>query len=261
MELETSASPAQPTSPPPTASRSLPTRRGYAIGLTLIVIGGLVFGVTVLVEAKRQAEAVAGFERVVVPGSHVVTVAQAGEMLVFYENLSTAQGQAFDTFRKLVWPFQSTKAMKLDVVQMATGEALSTGTPLRLTTYDIQGRQGSAVWAFDAPTPGAYRLTASWLELEPEIYGEAAAFEAALAEHEAAATAPNAAERDEPFYMPGFRREPVVLAVGPEPLQGTLQNVLGLKGAATIFALSFTAGVLFILLTYVRRHPLPPRDA
>lgn len=268
------------TTPSVTDEASAPpkrqSKRAYVLALLILVLSAGVFAGSIMLEDRRLNTAIDGLHRFIGPGVTELDLDEAGTLLVFYENRSEHAGQAYDTPRRLVWPFQDTRAMTLRVTEMATGEAMEARDPERIVVLDRSGREGKAVWQFTAPSAGRYRVETAWREESPlAIYRDPEAFDSAReawvqarqAEHDALQLAEGSeAATFDPAAVPfpgrllrEFAPQPVVLSVGPDPVGFAYFQVIGLKGGATVLALGFTASVLIVLLTYVHQNPLPDR--
>lgn len=245
-------------SDPEAHSAKRPSRWLYLAGAVLIIVGIAVFAVALRHEVDRIATALAGFDRFVAPGEISIDVAEPDELLVYFENRGEFEGEQFDTLRKLVWPFLDTKTIRLTITG-PDGSTIAHQTPRQSPTYNRDGRQGAAIWEFDALEPGTYRINATWATIDPPIYGKLEEFEAAREAF--AATQGATDESQEPRYLPGFELQPVLLAVGPNPVVGRFEAIWGLKGAAAVSSIAAMLGVLVIILTFFRRHPLKNKGA
>lgn len=207
------------------------------------------------------------------PDGAVVNVEQPGKQNIFHENTGTLDGRSFDTPRRQVWTTFDAPAMHCTVTHVASGQAVEVRLPgvgetidKREVTkdlvlaYDIGGRQGHSVWVFDAAEAGEYRIVVAYDEavsLEP---GDVAippeltkAQKKEMVSDEGAAY--EAARRDAVERAALAELEPleVLFAVGPDPTRGSYFNVIGLKGAATLFAFGFTFAALTSLVTLMLR--------
>jgi hypothetical protein len=153
------AYPAPPA--PPTAdvddSPLRPSTAWYWVGVLLMVggiVGGIVFGVTRVSDAFGKVD---DFPRVAVPGRADIDL-DAGGYTIFHEypGASDAYGFSFTPTVAITGPDGSL----VDLDSYAGSES-----------YNLSGHEGRAVWTFDAPVDGSYRVE---VRGEPEPFEEIA---------------------------------------------------------------------------------------
>lgn len=134
-----------------------PSSAWYWVGVVIMVagiVGGIVFGVTRVSDAVGKVD---DFPRVAVPGSAEIDL-DAGGYTVFHEYPGASQSYGF-SFTPTV-EITAPDGAPVDLDSYAGSE-----------TYNLSGHEGRAVWTFDAPVGGAYRVE---VRGEPEPFEEIA---------------------------------------------------------------------------------------
>ncbi|MGW5141891.1 hypothetical protein ACWEPH_22755 [Nocardia beijingensis] len=138
-----------PTSPSPVgspASRQVtPSGRWFALGGALIglgIIGGIVLGAFGFLQTSGRID---DFQRVKVPGSGVVNLAESGGHTVYleYSGASSRAPSGTVSLRVLDPDGQHAELRKYDAT----------------ITYSFGRHEGRAGFSFEATKPGAYRVT------------------------------------------------------------------------------------------------------
>ncbi|MEM9414248.1 MAG: hypothetical protein AAGA29_02065 [Planctomycetota bacterium] len=244
--------------------------------LILLVSAG-VFVAAVMDGRSRSWSRIDSMQRFVGPtagGSVVVELAEPGEYVVYYENLGTFEGRAFDTPRHQVWTTPTMPAMTCKVSPADAGDALhvrllgQTGdAPAEFdkdrdveVIYRRDDRQGAGVWTMQVPEAGRYRIDIAYLDA---VALDPASIEVPdpLTRDEQSQTAFADAEQHEADRQLALARkavaslEPVdvLFAIGRDPTAGGFFQVLGLRGAATVLAFGFTIASLMALVTLMLR--------
>lgn len=138
--------PSFPTSPPPVGSPSItPSGRWFALGGALIglgIIGGIVLGAVGFLQTSGRID---DFQRVKVPGSGVVNLAETGGHTVYFEYSGASSRAASGTvnLRVLDPDGKHVELRKYDAT----------------ITYSFGRHEGRAGFSFEAAKPGAYRVT------------------------------------------------------------------------------------------------------
>ncbi|MEM6552874.1 MAG: hypothetical protein AAF750_12210 [Planctomycetota bacterium] len=269
-----------------------PGRGWYGAAVLLVLATGGLFAYAVWSKQQVMLERVEGFTRFIVPlegGAGEVEVTEPGTYTVFYENVGEFEGKHFETPRRLVWPFQDEIALRVAVmgpgggvveqlalsserqedgrtlqgdVDSAAGSEL-TGRARPAVIYQTQGsgegeanagRAGLGFYQFEAASAGVYRVEVGWKD-DGEF---AVPIFRTIEEREAAQPAERKPE--DPLVgrvMGDFERQPVLLAVGKDPVsEDVLFDIFGLKGAASLLAFAFTGAAVMVVVTWVRRHPM-----
>ncbi len=143
-----------------TRARGAPGRGGYVAAGIVMLLGVIAFGAILYLGLTGLS-----MERLVVPGSAEIALDETGRHTIYHESLSTLNGRVYDV--------EDVAGLSVEVVEVATGEAVHLDGPVGSTTYDLGGRSGRAVLAFDVERPGVYRLSAE--------YGDAGGPETVLA--------------------------------------------------------------------------------
>lgn len=258
------------------APRKQPSRLWYLVSAAVLLgSAGLFVGVLVS-KSKAMRGRINPMPRFVGPTDEagvIVTIDQPDKLNIFYENLGTFNGRTFNTPRHQVWTTFDGPAMYCKVTHVASAKTVDVHLPgfdesndkRNITkdliyAYNLGDRQGHGVWVFNAQTPGDYRIVLTYDDavlLEPKnitippeltkaqkaemVSGEGATYEAARRD---------AIER---AALAELKPIDVLFAVGPDPTQGSYFNVIGLKGAATVFAFGFTFSALTALVTLMLR--------
>ncbi|MEM9348541.1 MAG: hypothetical protein AAGB26_18380 [Planctomycetota bacterium] len=263
------------SSPEPTP-RKRPSRGWYLLSLVLFIGSLSVFVFTLISKASYLKEQIAPMPRFVGPtgdDGFVVTIDQPGKQNIYYENLVSLDGKAFDTPRRQVWTTFAAPSMVCTVTHVETGEAIEVLLPGQrdseaksrtsedqIVNYKIDGMQGHSAWVFEVEQAGDYRIDLAYneavyvepgsIEIPPEL--TKAEKKKMLTED---GTIYEAVRREAIERAALAELEPidVLFAVGPDPTRGSFFNVIGLKGAATVLAFGFTFAVMISLVTLMLR--------
>jgi hypothetical protein len=165
-------------SPPPTRVRRRPSGGWYWVAGILAVLGltaAFVWGAVGTITALDRVD---DFDRVTIPGSMTVFVADPGAKVVYYEGPAdlaryagpTATGRnatrwnpATDATVEVGYATNTPTWQRLGLqVTGPDGTAVPVHTYRSTARYDVDpGRLGRAVATFDATTAGAYRVSAA----------------------------------------------------------------------------------------------------
>ena len=135
----------------PTAKRP-PGRRWYALAIVIAIAGWV--GMAMLLVSRLSVSA-DRMIRVVVPGEIELRLNEPGNYTIFHEYRSTFEGRVYNV--------ESIPPLEITVRSRASGAAL----PLRNTTaasYTVGNRSGRSLYHFEAASPGAYQLTATYAD-------------------------------------------------------------------------------------------------
>ncbi|MBF6193476.1 hypothetical protein [Nocardia implantans] len=141
--------PSFPTSPSPVGSPATqpitPSGRWFALGGVLIgvgIIGGIILGAFGFLQTSGRID---DFQRVKVPGSGVVNLAESGGYTVYleYSGASSRGPSGTVNLRVLDPEGKHAELRKYDAT----------------VTYSFGSHEGRAGFSFDAAKPGAYRVT------------------------------------------------------------------------------------------------------
>ena len=116
-----------------------------------IALAGLV--AAALYAMPRIAEVDQGTIRIVVPGSTVLSLDRPGTYTIFHERRSVVNG--------IYYASDSANGLRVTVVAEGSGAHVALTQPRMSSSYEIGGREGKSILAFDVTEPGRYRLTAS----------------------------------------------------------------------------------------------------
>jgi len=260
----------------PITPRRKPSRGWYLLAIVLLLGSCAVFGLTLREKSVVLNNMLLPMPRLVAPTTVqgvLIHIEHAGKQNIFYENRGTFEGKTFDTPRRQVWMTYESPAMTCTVTRADSGESVEVRLPgvgeevkkTEITkdlvfAYNTPTMQGHSAWVFEASEPGDYRivlryvdevhLDPSTIEIPPELT------KAQMKEMLSAdGTAYEAARRDaiERAALASLEPIDVLFAVGPDPTGGEFFELLGLKGAATVLALGFTASSILALVTLMLR--------
>jgi hypothetical protein len=128
----------------------MPGRKWYAVAAIILCVGVAVFGIFLFLRIRSFAE---DFQRVVVPGSAEVTIDEAGTWTIYQE--------AGSSFGGVVYGTADLTGLQVEVFA-PSGASIPVMPPNVSETYEIGGRRGYAIFRFEAPEAGTYRLTARY---------------------------------------------------------------------------------------------------
>ena len=127
----------------------MPGRRWYAVAAGIFVLGMGAFALFLFTKLKDLGSEL---EQVVVPGEAELAL-DPGTYTIFHEHQSVVDGRYYSA------P-EAVPGLRVRVLSAATGEALPVRPPGATSSYSIGGRSGVAIFAFDVPKPGRYRVVA-----------------------------------------------------------------------------------------------------
>ena len=93
-------------------------------------------------------------DRVVVPGSKVLSLDEPGTYTIYHETHSVVDGR--------VYASETISGMRVHVTDEAGGAAIPVTTPTGTTRYSTSGHTGVSVLAFEIGRPGRYRIDAGY---------------------------------------------------------------------------------------------------
>jgi hypothetical protein len=184
---------------------SKPPSRLWYLAAVLAVLAGFTGG-ALLGYSKLEAFT-RGMQQIVVPGEAVLTL-EPGHYTIFHESESLVDG--------LVYSGTDVSGLEVSIEPVGGGPALALKQPGMTSSYEIGGRAGRSVLAFDVAQPGEYRLVAG--------------------------------------YPQGEAKSKAVLAVGQETLGGIISLVLSVIGI--IFLGVATAILIAVMTYRRRRAAL-----
>jgi hypothetical protein len=128
----------------------MPGRKWYVVAALIFVVGFAVFGVFLFLRIRELAK---GFQQVVVPGTAEIAVDEPGRWTIYHETGGSIDGTYYGA--------SDLTGLQV-VVTSPTGQPLDLVPPGVNESYTIGGRRGVAIFRFQAPEPGTYRLEASF---------------------------------------------------------------------------------------------------
>ncbi|MFI4998540.1 MAG: hypothetical protein ACHQK9_01570 [Reyranellales bacterium] len=114
-----------------------------------IALGGLAGAVFYILPRLGGMEA--RLTRVVMPGSAALTLGDAGKYTIYYERKSVVDGRYYAS--------ETADGLGLRLVTEATGAVVPLSESAGNSSYTIGNREGSSIFTFVVPQPGAYRIT------------------------------------------------------------------------------------------------------
>jgi hypothetical protein len=139
-----------PARPDVGPARPRPSRRGYAIGAAIAIVGLIVAVVWGTVAVVRLYDRVDAFPRAAVPGTVAVGLEAGQDRVVYYEQPTGT-------------PMRGLAQLDLAVAG-PNGEAVALERYVGDLRYDLPGGRetiGHAMATFEAPTSGTYEITAN----------------------------------------------------------------------------------------------------
>jgi len=264
---------------PNAAPTKRPSRGWYVFSALLLLVSSVVFAMA-FVSLWKARGAVSDMPRWVAPSAegHEVEIDTAGRFYIYYENKGEIDGRAFDTPRRQVWMTYDMPSMTCTVTPISSDDSEGEALLVRLlgqdgrefdkrdsqrdivTVYDFDGRQGAAVWVVEVSEPGRYRIKTDYVEAVYADPESIVVLPELTREQEREMTSADAFqyEKDQRAAHERLelaRLEPVevVLALGQDPTRGALFAFLGLRGAAGLLAVCFTAASIISLVTLMLR--------
>jgi hypothetical protein len=130
--------------------RIRPGRWYYGLAFLILVLGGVVFGLSL----AAGIQGVAGnLQRMVMPRSYFITLPEAGKYTIFHEYRSSVAGKVFATNNV------DLSDMRVSLVAKATGEQVRLVPPSTSYSYS-SGVSGTSMMEFDIRKPGIYQFSA-----------------------------------------------------------------------------------------------------
>jgi hypothetical protein len=152
----------------------------------------------------------------VVPGSSDITLPQPGEYTIFYEYRSMVDNRIYSTN-------QDIPGIIVNIVSKDTGDEIPLSTPSTSSTYTIGGRSGIGLFDFSIDKPGIYEISASY-------------------------PATNGQQEEQ-------TQEIVLAVIHSSVMDHIFGSIMGtVVGAMAIVLVPFAAGIVFIIITFLRRR-------
>jgi hypothetical protein len=152
----------------------------------------------------------------VVPGSSDITLPQPGEYTIFYEYRSMVDNRIYSTN-------QDIPGIIVNIVSKDTGDEIPLSTPSTSSTYTIGGRSGIGLFDFSIDKPGIYEISASY-------------------------PASNGQQEEQ-------TQEIVLAVIHSSVMDHIFGSIMGtVVGAMAIVLVPFAAGIVFIIITFLRRR-------
>jgi hypothetical protein len=152
----------------------------------------------------------------VVPGSSDITLPQPGEYTIFYEYRSMVDNRIYSTD-------QDIPGIIVNIVSKDMGDEIPLSTPSTSSTYTIGGRSGIGLFDFSIDKPGIYEISASY-------------------------PATNGQQEEQ-------TQEIVLAVIHSSVMDHIFGSIMGtVVGAMAIVLVPFAAGIVFIIITFLRRR-------
>jgi hypothetical protein len=126
--------------------------RGWYVVAAVIFFGAVAGAVSILMSGIGGIGT--ALVQVVVPGSADLELKEAGSYTIFHEHTSQVGGRIFTPV--------DISGLRVTIRAVADNRQVDVRSPSGRQTYDIGGRSGRSVLAFDIDKPGTYRLTAAY---------------------------------------------------------------------------------------------------
>jgi hypothetical protein len=126
--------------------------RGWYVLAAVIFVGAMAGAVWFAIARAGGIEA--GLQQVVVPGGADLNLRTPGTYTIFHERTSRVGGQLYTA--------DDISGLRVTIRSAAAGREIPLRRPSGSSTYNLRGRSGTSVFAFDVDTPGIYRLTGAY---------------------------------------------------------------------------------------------------
>ncbi len=136
----------------------MPGRKWYVVAGVVFVVGVAAFGTLLFLGLRGMGK---DLQRFVVPGERTVEVAEPGGYTIYRET-GSLDGVYYDAV--------NLPAIRV-VVTSPTGRDVPVQAPGMNETYTLGGREGWAIFRFQADEPGAYRVEARYPDGSPGPQG------------------------------------------------------------------------------------------
>jgi hypothetical protein len=133
---------------PTVAAKPPPGRGWYILACALVFAALAAMGIFIF---ARISGIGASLTRVVVPGQAELRLDKTGDYTIFHEYRSVVDGRVYYAV--------SLSGLRVTVTA-PDGSALALTSPRATSRYNVSGRSGVSVFAFNVAAPGTYRLTA-----------------------------------------------------------------------------------------------------
>jgi hypothetical protein len=154
--------------------------------------------------------------QIVVPDSSDITLPQLGEYTIFYEYRSMVDNRIYSTD-------QDIPGIIVNIVSKDMGDEIPLSTPSTSSTYTIGGRSGIGLFDFSIDKPGIYEISASY-------------------------PATNGQQEEQ-------TQEIVLAVIHSSVMDHIFGSIMGtVVGAMAIVLVPFAAGIVFIIITFLRRR-------
>jgi hypothetical protein len=132
-----------------------PSKIFYGVSVFAFIAGVVLFFVVLLFGILSSFNNVG--HQVVVPGSGIIELDEAGNYNIFHEYRSIVDGKVYssNSINGLVYALRNVK----------TGEFITLTNPESNMNYSINGREGRSIFEFNIDEPGRYEFEA-WYETE-----------------------------------------------------------------------------------------------
>lgn len=128
----------------------MPGRKWYVVALGVFLLGLAIMGAFLFLRLRALDERI---QQVVVPGSAELGLEEPGRYTIYHETGATIDGTYYD----------DSDLTGLEVLVLApSGDAVTLESAGVNETYSLGGREGTAIFRFDAPEAGVYRIEAAY---------------------------------------------------------------------------------------------------
>lgn len=130
-----------------------PRRKLYFVSLAVLLLGIVLFFIVLIQGVYSTLNALD--TRVIVPGTSIIELEEAGKYSIFWEYDSVIDGKLFQT--------DSINGLKCTLMKVNTGELITLESPSVNASYSVSGREGQNIYEFNIAETGKYELKA-WYE-------------------------------------------------------------------------------------------------
>jgi hypothetical protein len=138
----------------PTVERPAPGRVWYVAAVLVALAGFALAGYRVY---SNIGDLMSGLDQVVVPGQADLAL-EPGRYTIFHEYQSTVDGR--------IYSGTDVSGLLVRILPAGGGEPLTLDQPGATSSYELGGRAGRSVLAFEVPKAGEYKLVAVYPEGE-----------------------------------------------------------------------------------------------
>ncbi len=126
-----------------------PSKGLYALPPVIILIGIISFMVLLTTGLNSSMSKINN--QVVVPGTEIINLNEAGKYSIYLEHRSIVDGEVYET--------KDISGLVCKLTDMKTGEVIQLGNSTVNSNYSLSGREGRSLFDFTIDEPGEYEIT------------------------------------------------------------------------------------------------------